>query len=139
MYLTAAAAACSVIAWRTPQAAAQSTSPIAIQSCTVNQAVRAPRPWGFWYPFPRAPYAPYTDGLSISYVNVAKKPIDRVLFLVDYRGDKERVVDVGNFTPNVTISHQFGDFVGDAYIGAKPNYCRVAAVRFSDGSVWRAR
>ncbi len=65
-------------------------------------------------------------------------PIDRVVFVVNYRGDKEHVVDAGTFSPGVTINHQFGDFEGDAYIGAKPNSCRVAAVRFTNGTAWRA-
>jgi hypothetical protein len=138
-YVAAAAAACAVAAWQAPKAEAQSAPPIAVQSCSIMQAVRSPRPWGFWYPWPRAGYAPYTDGLDISYVNTTNQPIDRVLFVVNYRGDKERIVDVGTFSPNATINHQFGDFIGDAYIGSKPNSCRVAAVRFTNGNVWRAR
>lgn len=138
-YAATAIAAVAIFGLCEAKAPAQSSAPIAIQSCTVNRQLRAARPFGFWYPWPRRAYAPWTDGLSISYLNTSNQPIDRVLFVVNYRGDQERVVDVGTFSPNVTISHQFGDFIGDAYLGSKPNSCQVAAVRFVNGNVWRAR
>jgi hypothetical protein len=72
-------------------------------------------------------------------VNHTTKVADRVAFAVNYRGDAERVVDTGTFSPGVTIDHQFGQFTGLAYLGTQPNSCRVAAIRFSDGTVWRAQ
>jgi hypothetical protein len=119
-----------------PAAAQTSSSPIHVSSCTVLQAVRAPRPF-FWYPWAVSPNAPWTDGLKISYVNTSHLTADRVLFLVNYRGDKERVIDAGTFSPNVTINHEFGQFTGDAYLGPRPNTCRVGVVRFSNGTVWQ--
>jgi hypothetical protein len=79
----------------------------------------------------------YTDGLRIVYVNHGPLPANRVAFLVNYRGDVQHVIDVGTFSPGVAIDHSFGQFTGDVWQGDKPNVCRVAAVRFADGSVWR--
>jgi|SRR5579872_1172687 len=110
--------------------------PAAFLVCAVLQAVSTPH--GFWYPFAVPHELPYTDGLRIQYVNRSNKTANRVLFLVDYRGDRERVVDAGTFSPNVTIDHTFGQFTGDAYLGPKPNVCRAVAVRFVDGTFWRA-
>jgi hypothetical protein len=119
---------------------AQTPPPIQITNCEVAQYMPTQvRP--FWYPWggPRPYGSIYTDGLNISYVNRTKKVADRVAFAVNYRGDAERVVDTGTFSPGVTIDHQFGQFTGLAYLGTQPNSCRVAAVRFSDGTVWRAQ
>ncbi len=127
-------------------ASAQTGAPIQIKSCTVNQYA-PPQPAFrryYWYDYgyagPNVPYgSPYTDGIRISFVNTGSKTADRVVFGVDYRGDFERVIDAGTFSPTVTIDHTFGDvFSGYAYIGPKPNSCVVRVVRFQDGSVWRA-
>jgi hypothetical protein len=128
------------------RAGAQGAPPVTIKSCTVLQYSPA-RPGYrryYWYDYgfagPLVPYgSPYTDGLSISYVNTADKVADRVVFGVNYRGDFERVIDAGTFSPNVTIDHTFADlFSGYAYLGPKPNACTVRVVRFKDGSTWHA-
>jgi hypothetical protein len=95
----------------------------------------------YWAPF--SPYrygygAPVTDGIQINYVNTSNKTADRVAFQVNYRGDIQHIVDLGTFSPGATISHTFGNYAGDAYIGPTPNSCRVRAVRFTDGTVWHA-
>jgi hypothetical protein len=82
--------------------------------------------------------APYADGIRIDYVNHGLVAADRVVFLVKYSGDTQRIVDVGTFTPNVGINRTLGNFSGDRYTGPTPNVCIVTAVRFVDGSVWRA-
>jgi hypothetical protein len=126
-----------LLAWSAVCTAAfAQTAPIAIQSCTVLQAERVQR---FWYPFgPVVPTgAPYTDGIRIVYINVAPKAANRVAFVVNYRGDIERIIDAGLFSPNVKIDHTFGNFSGDAYLGPRPNTCTARAVRFVDGTVWR--
>jgi hypothetical protein len=117
-------------------AASAQRAPIAIQSCTVLQAQRVHR---FWYPFgPEIPVgAPYADGIRIVYVNTAPVAANRVAFVVNYRGDVQRIIDAGTFSPNVTIDHTFGNFSGDAYLGPRPNACTARAVRFVNGSVWR--
>jgi hypothetical protein len=119
---------------------AQAPAPVQITSCDVQQFTPTQvRP--FWYPWggPRPYGSIYTDGLHISYVNRTQKVADRIAFAVNYRGDVERVVDTGTFSPGVTIDHEFGQFTGLAYLGTNPNWCRVAAIRFTDGSVFRAQ
>jgi hypothetical protein len=137
----AAAAAAAITLSAVPFAAsAQTSAPIQITSCDVQQYVPTQvRP--FWYPWGGPfPYGSlYTDGLHISYVNRTQKTIDRVAFAVDYRGDVQRIVDAGTFSPGVTIDHEFGQFTGLAFLGNQPNSCSVAGVRFTDGSVWHAQ
>jgi hypothetical protein len=117
---------------------AQGRSPIAITSCSIVQYVPT-RAHPFWRPFGPYPYGSvYTDGLRISYVNHGAIPASRIAFLVNYRGDVQHIIDVGTFSPGVSIDHSFGEFSGDAWLGSKPNECRAVAARFADGSVWRA-
>jgi len=119
-------------------AGAQGRSPITITSCSVVQYVPT-RAHPFWGPFGPYPYgSAYTDGLRISYVNHGAIAASRVAFRVNYRGDVQHVIDVGTFSPGVAIDHSFGEFSGDAWLGPNPNQCRAVAVRFADGSVWRA-
>jgi hypothetical protein len=139
-----AAAAFALALAAAPFAASAQTPPIAITDCSVLQyQPNMARP--FWYPWPARQFEGarqfggiYTDGLDITYVNKTHKPASRVAFVVDYRGDVEHVVDTGTFSPGVSINHSFGQFTGLAFLGTHPNGCRVAAVRFADGTVWRA-
>ena len=137
-FIKRSAAALSLVLVALPFAAnAQTPAPIAITDCSVQQDRPAGGP--YWYPWgPRVFGGLYTDGLRIAYVNKSQKTANRVAFVVNYRGDVEHVVDVGTFSPGVTIDHGFGQFTGLAFLGARPNACRVAAVRFTDGTVWRA-
>jgi hypothetical protein len=119
-------------------AEAQGRPPIAITECTILQYTPAPL-HPFWRPFGPYPIESYyADGIRIVYVNHAPLAASRVAFLVNYRGDVQRIIDVGTFSPNVTINHTFGNFTGDAWLGPRPNSCRAVAVRFADNSVWRA-
>jgi hypothetical protein len=120
------------------QAPAPASPPVEIRSCTILQAAHPELP--FWYPFGPviALNTPVVDGIRISYVNHARLAADRVVFVVDYRGDTQRIIDVGQFAPNVTIDHTFGNFSGDAYLGSNPNTCVVRAVRYVDYTIWRA-
>jgi len=135
-----AAVGVALVAFAVPTTVRAQRSPIAISACTVVQAPNNPRPEGFWYP--TGPHLgrdqPYVDGLQISYTNMSSRVADRVAFTVIYRGDQQRIVDVGTFSPKAPITHVFGTFSGDAYLGARPNECRAIAVRFADGTVWRA-
>jgi hypothetical protein len=136
---TIAAAAAIALSIGTPAPAGAQAVPVQIQQCTVLQATRFPH-HPFWYPYGPwyHPGVPVTDGIRIVYVNRGSIPANRVAFYVDYRGDRERIVDVGTFSPGATIDHTFGNFSGDAYLGPRPNVCTVHAVRFADGSAWRA-
>ena len=120
-----------------PPAGAQ-TAPVSITSCTILQATRTAYP--FWYPFGPPPIprrSPFADGIRIVYVNHGPLAANRVAFQVNYRGDIQRIVDVGTFSPAATIDHTFGNFSGDAFLGSSPNTCVVRAVRFVNGSIWR--
>jgi hypothetical protein len=140
-----AALAALVLAGSAP-AGAQNGAPIEIRKCSILQYQPSSAAFRryYWYDYgfagPPVPQgSPFTDGLTISYVNTSSKVADRIVFGVNYRGDFERVVDAGTFSPNVTIDHTFADvFSGYAFIGPKPNACTVRVVRFKDGSTWRA-
>jgi hypothetical protein len=82
--------------------------------------------------------APYTDGIRIRFTNRSPLTADRVVFRVNYRGDIERIVDIGTFSPNAPIDHTFGNFSGLAFLGPNPNECIVLAARFTNGTVFRA-
>jgi hypothetical protein len=141
-----AALAGSICLAVTTGAAAQTAAPVKIDNCKVLQyqpARPAYRSW-YWYDYGFAgPLVPngsaFTDGVTISFTNTSSAVADRVVFGVNYRGDFERVIDAGTFSPNVRIDHTFADvFSGYAFIGSKPNSCSVRVVRFKDGTVWRA-
>jgi hypothetical protein len=119
-------------------AEAQGRPPIGITDCTLLQyAPEAQHP--FWRPFGPYPIESYyADGIRIVYVNHGPLAATRVAFVVNYRGDVQRIIDVGTFSVNVTINHTFGNFTGDAWLGPRPNSCRAVAVRFADNSAWRA-
>jgi hypothetical protein len=119
---------------------AQAAPPVAINDCTVLQWQNAGT-YPYWNPYfyrPLARSVPETDGIRISYVNRSNQVADRVAFIVDYRGQVDRIVDVGTFSPGAVINHTFGNFSGYAYLGPRPNVCRVAAVRFRNGAIWRS-
>lgn len=119
-------------------AQAGNSPPVTVSDCSILQYVPIER-HPFWRPFGPYPYGSvYTDGIRIAYVDRAAKTATRVAFLVNYRGDVQRIIDIGTFSPGVTIDHQFGQFTGDAWLGPKPNVCRVVAVRYADGSFWHA-
>ena len=126
-----------------PGAPATSAVPVKIDSCNVLQWQRPIRPdYGYyWRPFdyyPRVgPQVPVTDGLAINYTNHGPVAANRIEFQVDYRGEVEDIVDVGTFSPGVSIKHMFGNFSGLAYLGSRPNHCRVLAVRYEGGRTWR--
>ena len=142
--LLAVSASVAALASVAGAAAAQSAAPVSITSCTVLRAapLRPAYP-NYWYSYYGAQFPrhslPITDGLAITYQNVGTAVADRVAFEVDYRGQRDKIVDVGKFSPNVSIAHTFGNFEGLAYLGQTPNSCRVAAVRFVDGHVWHAK
>lgn len=135
----AAAAALAVV----PAAAPAQThgSQIKIANCSILRWQESSinpywRPWA-WPNYNQG--IPITDGLEIDYTNVGTQTAVRVAFEVNYRGEREHIVDVGTFSPGAQIKHTFGNFSGFAYQGPTPNSCRVRAVRYADGSVWHAQ
>lgn len=137
--------ACSVslvaLSLATAPTLAKGGSPVKIASCTVLRAAAPVRSYypRYWYPYyggipPQS--APVTDGLAITYTNAGPQVADRVAFDVNYRGQRDKIVDVGKFSPNVSIAHTFGNYEGLAFLGQTPDSCHVEAVRFVDGHVW---
>jgi hypothetical protein len=115
----------------------QPGSPVAVTDCSVLPWQQGLSPFWNPYNYPLSGGQPIADGIRIAYTNHAPKVADRVVFLVNYRGEVERVVDAGKFSPNVQIVHTFSNFSGLPYLGPRPNVCRVVAVRFADGTLWR--
>ena len=67
--------------------------------------------------------------VQVRFSNTAPEPISRVTFTLD---DGTKVIDVGTFSPGVTIDHTFGLASSDA------TSCTVTAVTFADGAIWDA-
>jgi hypothetical protein len=79
-----------------------------------------------------------TSGLNIAFHNRSSQTATAVRFLVNYRGDVETIDDVGSFASGVNINHKYPQFVDFAYLGTRPNFCRVVSVKFADGTTWTA-
>ncbi|MGD1065626.1 MAG: hypothetical protein ABR975_02315 [Vulcanimicrobiaceae bacterium] len=114
-------------------------APIAIDKCEIAQrSVSDPfRPWHGWR-YPDRNRLPQTNGLRIAFVNQTNTPATEVGFRVGYRGSVEYVRDAGTFSPGVAIDHTHSQFIDYAYLGSRPNSCKVVFARFADGSMWRA-
>jgi len=114
------AAAVAVAAISSPSAqAAMTPSPIVITACVIQQA---------------GPFR--TSGIQISYKNTYTSPATKVKFFVDYRGQRDIIVDKGTFSPGVKISHEFEDFSGQVWEGSTPDYCMPIYIKFENGSIW---
>jgi hypothetical protein len=67
--------------------------------------------------------------LFTRFANSGGQPIKRIVFALN---DGTRVVDVGKFTPGVTINHWFDLAPTDA------DSCHVVSATFADGTKWSA-
>jgi hypothetical protein len=114
-------AAALVFSFRSTAAVANAAPPITVSNCEVLQA---------------GPFR--ASGLRIAYHNTASIIATKVKFLVDYRGQRDLVVDTGSFAPGVKIAHDFSDFSGMVWEGPTPDHCRPIWVKFADGSIWQA-
>jgi hypothetical protein len=125
-------------------ARAQNDAPVQIDSCApiINsnsnsfpQASPTPSIAGLF------PLAATSSGMAITFVNTSTKTADLVNFAVDSNGVRFIIRDVGTFSPDVQIVHQYRNGSGQAFV--LPQFiapqvrCHVASVRFTDGSVWR--
>jgi hypothetical protein len=108
--------------------------PVVIDRCEVPPTSRT---YGAYSWRPWANQSATTGALRIAFHDRARTPVTRVAFLVDYRGEVETVRDAGTFSPGASIDHTYaGRFVDFAYLGSRPNRCRVVSVTFADGSIW---
>ena len=114
-----AAAVCFVSLGAWARAAGMVPPPISITGCVVQQA---------------GPFR--ASGIQISYKNTYHLAATKVKFFVDYRGQRDIIVDKGTFSPGTKISHGFEDFSGMVWEGPTPDYCLPIYVKFSDGSIW---
>jgi hypothetical protein len=87
------------------------------------------------------PVASTSSGIAIEFVNESNKVATLVNFDVDSNGSTFVIRDVGTFSPGVSIKHSYRNgsgqgFVLPAFIAPRIT-CRVASVKFEDGSIWR--
>jgi hypothetical protein len=82
-----------------------------------------------------------SSGIQIEFVNDAQKTAELVNFAVDSNGQEFVIRDVGTFSPNVSIKHQYRNGAGQSFVLPAffaPNVtCHVQSVKFTDGAVWR--
>jgi hypothetical protein len=104
--------------------------PVAIDQCIVTTNV--------YYPFVAHGNLRWltTSGLRIVFHDRAAQRASAIRFLVNYRGDVETIDDAGTFAPGVEVNHSYQQFVDFAYLGTRPNFCRVLSVKFADGTTW---
>jgi hypothetical protein len=67
--------------------------------------------------------------VAVRFSNTAPEPISHVTFTLD---DGTKVIDVGMFSPGITIDHTFG------LPSSNATSCSVTAVTFADGTTWNA-
>lgn len=119
-------------------------SQISVTQCNPHQHQRGmgmPHPWIDPYGVLHSDVNtfPYTEGfLGIKYANQASKPATEVDFGLVSRGYLIAVVnDVGTFSPNVSIAHEFDVSPEIFPIGTSLPYCAVMRVKYADGTEWR--
>lgn len=98
-----------------------STPPVRLATCEVSAPTTV-----------QGDNAPITVGgytLSVRFSDSTPEPISRVTFTLD---DGVTVIDIGTFSPGVTINHVFGLGRSDA------TTCAVTSVRFANGDIWNA-
>ena len=82
-----------------------------------------------------------STGMRIDFVNTSDKVAKLVNIAVDSNGNEFIIRDVGTFSPNVEINHQYRNGAGQGFILpafiAPHVTCRIASVEFADGTLWR--
>jgi hypothetical protein len=117
-------------------------SKIAVSGCAPHQhTVGQSHPWidpyGHWHYDPAR--FPYWDAfLSISYENKAAVVATEVEFGLLVGGSLVAVVtDVGKFSPDVRIDHEFVVSREIFPLAGEP-FCSVLRVKYADGSTWQS-
>jgi hypothetical protein len=86
------------------------------------------------------PLSTTSSGIKIEFVNESAKTADLVNFDVNSNGTHFVIRDVGTFSPGVSIKHRYRNGSGQSFVlpaFITPNIkCRVASVRFADGTSW---
>lgn len=111
-------------------------SPVTINSCgpeLASNSTNGPSVAGI-------PLSTTSSGIRIEFVNESTKTADLVNFDVNSNGTHFVIRDVGTFSPGVSITHRYRSGSGQSFV--LPSFiaprikCRVASVRFADGSSW---
>ena len=86
------------------------------------------------------PVTSTSSGIEIEFTNESSKTASVVNFAVDSNDQHFVIRDAGTFSPGISIKHRFRNGSGQAFVlpaFIAPNIkCRVASVRFTDGTVW---
>jgi hypothetical protein len=78
-----------------------------------------------------------TGGVKIAFHDQVPAKATEVTFRVGYPGNVATVRDVGTFTDNARVVHQYSDtFNESTFAGSRPMTCEVVSARFADGMVW---
>jgi S1-C subfamily serine protease len=100
--------------------------PVTVNDCSIL----------YRYSYGRAFVAP--RGLKIEFTDESSKPVDLVTFAVTSNIGSATIRDVGEVDPGVETTHQFRQFDRTQLYGNPDVSCTVAAVQFTDGTVWQA-
>ena len=128
--------------------------PIHVSKCAPEQGAVAVAPGFVRGYYPAGPYywrdvygyrylqpamSTSSPTLKIDYRNVTSKPISEIQFGLVARGDLiAEVRDVGTFSPNIEIRHEFGLNPNVFPIGTGLPRCVPLHVQFADGTTWRS-
>jgi PDZ domain-containing protein len=76
----------------------------------------------------------------ISFTNAGSVTANLVRFQIDYGSERLFVRDVGQFSPGITISHNYNhrgrNIISYPILGGVPLHCSVVAVHFVNGTQW---
>jgi hypothetical protein len=115
-------------------AAAGPASPVTINSCGPKLS------GGSQTQVAGIPLAQSSAGIRIEFTNESTKIADLVNFSVDSAGQQFIIRDVGTFSPGISIKHEYRNGAGQSFVlpaFIAPNVtCKVASVKFTDGTVW---
>ena len=135
-----------------PAAVEYPTHPVHVSTCNPSRNTTvsggyAPAyypggPW-YWndvygYRYYQAPYVSSNPTLSISYTNVTNQTMKQIEFGLVARGALiAEVRDVGTFSPNAEIKHEFGISPNVFPIGTGLPQCVPLRITFADGTKWK--
>jgi len=131
-HLKEAAVAVAVVAAVPALACAQTISygaaPVSVTSCATSETASG-GPISFAGQMIRT-----TDSIDLGYVNTSTIAAASITFLVNDGNRQSSITARGSFAPGVHINRSF-DATNDGVNAAAA--CKVAEVRFVDGSVWQ--
>ena len=83
-----------------------------------------------------------SSGVYLKFTNDSKQTADLINFKIVAGSESGMIRDVGTFTPGIEITHQYREGSGHMMFSPLLSHvaldCSVAAVHFTNGSVWQA-